>query len=717
MYKQYNWEFFPKINVLEFFDGDYNKIAKTLWYNSFKEILSDQAKTYELNRHNPFLIPNMDILVERIYQHVKNNSNILIFWDFDVDGISSSAVMLKWLYYAGANNLNVLIPNREVWYSIKREYILEYVNNPKNTYPDLIITVDCWIKSAQDIEYIVDTLWIEVLVTDHHGVDVSALPKKATTYVNPHTPWSKYPFKEISWSMVSLKVIEALEEYSYSIQWKSIFTTWPQGRANWVMSELQELAMLWTVADVMPILDENKWLVKDTLTRLWYSKNLWLRVFTNRLSKEYYDSGNWLINTDFIWWQIWPRINAAWRIWNPALWLNMFLTEEKSMADAIFDSLNSINKERQDILAEDYGEAVTNVKKWKMNSAIVYVEPNTADGIIWLIAWRLKEEFYRPAIAIWWKATVVDVEYGYNFTLNQEFALYKALFALNDRFYNKNSYELFHGASIKDNYKLMFSISEDVANIIENEFYSIFDNIENFVYTNLKELPEEEKRILILDLQSIDISSLVFNYYTVFKWSCRSIPWFDITKALDYLNKEYIVKNNEPLLLGFWWHPLAAWFWIKDAKIFEFKRLFENYANKMIDVELLKKEININLEVRDFSLINEKMVNMIYSMWPYGNRNEYPKILAIWKPLYAEVIWRKKTTVKMIFEDTRWVKLEILFFRYKDKEVIKNFCESIINNAEFRNYYYWIAWTLSITEYNNIKTVQLKPIDIVYNID
>lgn len=744
MYKQYKGLSFPKINVNTLFTWDFNIIAWTLWYNSISDLLTEQGKTYNLDKHNPFQMKDMDILVERIYSHIKNDSEILVFWDFDVDWISAASVLIKWLNYLWSDKVRVLIPNREIWYSIKREYILEYINNPTNNTPDLIITVDCGIKSSGDIDFIVNQLWIEVLVTDHHGVDENVLPLSASAIVNPHRNGGSYPFTAISGSLVALKVMEALEEYIIQTTNNPAFVTWPQWNPNFVMSELQELAMLWTVADVMPINDENRWLVKDTIPRLLTSSNIGLMVFTNELRRQYTERSD--LNTDFIGWQIGPRINASWRIWNPYSWLKMFMEKNVDVLRTQFWILNSVNKDRQEILKNDYLIAKeseeNNPNKW-----IVYIEENLLDWIIWLIAWRLKEEYYKPTVAIWWRSISVDLIYPKWFTHEEEMWIYSFLFWLKEYLTNKYQTELFYWASIQNWNRIIFSVAEQFIDKIEEEFKYAFNNAssiiidgsDEYMNTYISRIPSEDMdpytpeqlkeemykaypklkveylKEVAWTLNNVNPSLFEFEYNTVLKWSCRSVEWFNITEALEYLNNEYKNSHNwEPLLLWFGWHPLAAWFWILEWKVEEFKYLFEELANNSINNEILKKELKVNMEVEDLSLINIDLVNNITSMWPYGNKNEYPRVLVKGKPIYAELLSNRWTTVKMFIEDDRWNQLELIYFRYKDNKDIEEFCNAVIwKDTSILNTKFWFVGSLDKNTYKWITKIQLKPIDLI----
>lgn len=750
MTKLYSWIKYPKINVGYEFDWDFNVLAKTLWYNSMADLTMDWMKTYELNKHDPFLMVDMDKLVQIVSEHIKNKSNILIFWDFDVDGITASATLYKGLIYLGVEpwNIDILLPNREVWYSIKREYILEYINNPNNNYPNLIITVDCWIKSSSDVDYIVNQLWIEVVITDHHWVDELHLPLSASAIVNPHREWWSYPFQEISGSLVALKVVEALETYLINTrnQW---FITGPNNNINLVNSELRTIAMLWTVADVMPILNENKWLVKETLPTLQTSPNMWLRVMVNMLRKKFEDTtneeNNTVLTTEFIGWQVAPRINAVWRIWNPYNWLKMFLYDDKRVIENLFENLDSVNKRRQEITREEYLIASdvnkTNNQKW-----LVYVKDDLEDWIIWLIAWRLKEEYYKPTVVIGGQSIVCDIVTKRPFTFDEEQWIYTFINIFKNYLEKKYNNTMIYWVSIRNSNTIMFSTSEIFLQYIEKDLVEAFNNVE-YIYNEwinalmewiIRTIPQSQrqeytdvqiKEILISEnerfskqyakdlaktLSNINTKDFSIHYQKVLKWSCRSIPWFHITEALENIDNEYKKINWENLLLWFWGHPMAAWFWIKEENVEIFKKYFEEYANQYVSDELLQKELNVNIEVNDISLLTPKLAQQIGNMWPFWAGNEFPNVLVKWKPIYWEIIWKTRNTFKLQIEDNRWNRLDILFFRFKDEPSIEEFCNLIVNqDKEVLNREYWFVWVLNNNNFRWNIQLQLIFMDLV----
>ena len=375
-----------------------NDYLKVLW-KTLNDISTESKITYEQIKENPFLLKDMDRLVERMIIAFQKQEKVIVFWDYDVDGVSWTAVMYKWLKYLWFKNLDWIAPTRDTWYSIKSEYIEDYISvNWNSKYPDLIITVDCWIKSNHEIDKISKEMMIDIIVTDHH-LPWESLSKYWIAHVDPHRKDSQYPFKPMSWSFVALKVIEALNM-------KLPFVSWPEWKPNLAKNELQELAVLWIVADMMPIVWENKVLVKECIPRYIFSKNKWIQTFTKMLVNQNMNNPTDVKDLwpDLIWWQIWPRINAAKRMWDSTIPLDMLLSDDQEQINYWFKELDNINAERKDLVDWEKNIAFNQVNEivnsWE--HAICYISPETNDWIIWLIAWKLKEYYWLPTIVIWW---------------------------------------------------------------------------------------------------------------------------------------------------------------------------------------------------------------------------------------------------------------------------------------------------------------------------
>lgn len=379
--------------------NDYLEIIdRTVW-----ELNNESKITYDQIRQDPYLLKDMDKLVDRMILAYNRGENVVVFWDYDVDGVSGTAVMERWLSYLWFQNVKHIAPTRDTWYSIQRDYIYDYIESHSEAdFPSLIITVDCGIKSWTEIDFISKELWIDVIVTDHH-LPGSSLSQYGIAHVDPHREDSEYPFRPMSWSFVALKVIEALREVLPFVSWPRDARN-PNWNPNAAMNELQEIAVLWVVADMMPIVGENKILVREALPRYIFSKNLAIQTFTKNLVNADYMKSPKDIKPTLIWFGIGPRINAAKRIWDSTIPLDMLLSENQEDVTGWYGILNDMNEERKDLVRDEKLIAIEYAENIVLNWArgVCYVKPEVGDWIIWLIAWQIKEHVYLPSIVIGW---------------------------------------------------------------------------------------------------------------------------------------------------------------------------------------------------------------------------------------------------------------------------------------------------------------------------
>jgi len=365
-------------NVIE----SVNDLLKSKWINSVEEFKEKFLSwTYKERKNSYKDLPDIEKFLTFIKKVKDNNENILIFWDYDVDGVSWAAVLYKGFiyYWIPLANIDFILPNRDIWYSIKKAYVDEYLNNEKRKLRkiDNIITVDCWINSWKEITDIVQTYWIKVWVSDHHQID-EAFSEFSEFNINPHRIDSIYPFKKISGSLVALKLIEWIHDI--------------YGFEKWDIEELEDIACLWVVADVTPIENENFYLTRDCLKRYHESKNKWIRYLTKNLWNKDINK-NWE-TADLIWWRIAPRINAVWRLDEPTKSLYMLLNWNDEKLKLLYDILDSTNKKRQ----EFQEEALKDLKVDASNKIIIIALEKAKDWLIWLISGKVKEQYNKPTL-------------------------------------------------------------------------------------------------------------------------------------------------------------------------------------------------------------------------------------------------------------------------------------------------------------------------------
>lgn len=329
------------------------------------------------NLYDPFLLPDMEKAVDRIIQAIRQKENILIYGDYDVDGITAVAMLYMLLKQLGANVI-FYIPNRITeGYGISSSGIEEAARQGIN----LIITVDCGITAIQELEY-ANRLNMDVIVSDHHEPGIELPP--AYAILNPKCSNSNYPFQELAGVGVAYKLAQALI------------------RALKLQDELTEnfvdLVAIGSAADIVPMIDENRILVKEGLKRLNKTDRLGLRALlkvTGMMNKP--------LGTGQVVFILAPRINAVGRMGSAAAAVELLTTQDQSRALEIANILEAENRQRKNIDEETFRSAQQRVDD-KIDLAetygIVLDQEGWHPGVIGIVASRVVEKYYRPTIMI-----------------------------------------------------------------------------------------------------------------------------------------------------------------------------------------------------------------------------------------------------------------------------------------------------------------------------
>ncbi len=323
--------------------------------------------------HDPFLLKDMDLAVARIKQAISAKEKIWIYGDYDVDGITSITVMCRYFKYIGMD-VSYYIPDRhEEGYGISRKGI-ELIHE---TNGSLIITVDSGITAVDEVAY-AKSFGIDVIVTDHHECQ-EALPD-ALAIVNPKI--KGYPFNMLCGCGVALKLVQALMGDSFMEFAPSIM----------------DVVALGTIADIVPLRDENRIFTKLGLEQMKSSEIPGIRALikeANLQGKE--------INAGHIGFIIAPRINASGRIGDPKVAVEMLLTDDVRKADLIAKSLSELNADRQArerlILEEALNFIKTDIDLEKEKILLV-VGKSWHTGIIGIVASKLCDRFSRPVVIL-----------------------------------------------------------------------------------------------------------------------------------------------------------------------------------------------------------------------------------------------------------------------------------------------------------------------------
>ena len=323
--------------------------------------------------YDPFLMPDMKIAVDRILEAMSKKEKIIIYGDYDVDGITSITVLKQFLEDRGIE-VGQYIPNRlNEGYGLNKKAIEEIV---KQKYT-LMITVDCGISGVEEVEY-ANSLGIETIITDHHeqGEEIP----NALAVVDAKRKDNKYPFNQLAGVGVVFKLIQALgiclglEEKEYL--------------------KYLDLVCVGTISDIVPLVDENRVIAKLGLKLVQVTKNIGLKTLLDTVGYKKIDS----ITISF---GVAPRINACGRMGFQNEALDLFLTKSEKEAMEISDRLNEYNRQRQDTEKKIFSEALQKIEKSEKDKpCIILGSENWHHGVIGIVASKVTDMYFKPSILI-----------------------------------------------------------------------------------------------------------------------------------------------------------------------------------------------------------------------------------------------------------------------------------------------------------------------------
>lgn len=336
--------------------------------------------------YDPFLMKDMDRAVSAVREAVSEGKRIVIYGDYDVDGVTATSALYLYLKGMGAD-VDYYIPSRsEEGYGVNRD-ALDSLAEKGFT---VMITVDTGITAKEEIEY-AHSLGMETVVTDHHACHAE-LPE-ALAVVNPHRPDCPYPFKELAGVGVVFKLLCAIEK---SVREERGETG--VGYLRHVCELCADLVAIGTVADVMPLTEENRLIVSIGLAMIEDTHRAGLVA----LIDESTQFKRRTVNASFIGFIIAPRINAAGRLGHAGRAVELFLCEDEETAHSIARELCDTNKERQHEENTILGEALEKIGRdvSDEDEVIVLASDGWHPGVIGIVASRITEKYGKPAILI-----------------------------------------------------------------------------------------------------------------------------------------------------------------------------------------------------------------------------------------------------------------------------------------------------------------------------
>lgn len=377
---------------------EYSSLAIQLLYdrklNTQAEVDEFFNPDYENDLHSPFLLKGMGEAVERVLNAIKKNERIVIYGDYDADGVCSAAILFLTLKKISANDIDIYIPDRDKeGHGLNNNAVQKIADN--NT--KLVITVDCGSRDLEMVQ-LANSLGMEVIITDHHEMG-DKLPE-AVAVINFHQKDDKYPFKHLAGAGVAYKLACALLS--------SDFISHPlckinKNEADNLKKWLLDLTAIATVADVMPILGENRTIVLYGLGVLAQTKWIGLQelIKTGRVEPKVVQNSVGgkapLTNLDvfFLGFVLGPRLNAASRMDHANTAFRLLTTEDRKEARELAEKLNNKNIMRQKLTDKIALEINQRLKNF--DGRIVFEgSPDWPVGLVGLAATKVAEKYYRP---------------------------------------------------------------------------------------------------------------------------------------------------------------------------------------------------------------------------------------------------------------------------------------------------------------------------------
>ena len=323
--------------------------------------------------HDPFALPDMERAIDRLHLAIQRGERICFYGDYDVDGMAATSLHLLFWRRVGAKG-EVYIPHRqEEGYGLHEGAIRKLARGGVS----LLLTADCGTTSHREIE-VARGLGMDVIVTDHHQLQ-SRMPAPVA-FINPYRPDSTYPFQGLCSGGLAYKVVEA-----YARKY---------GAAEVPVETFRDLVALSSIADVVPLRDENRTLVRDGLVQVAQGTRRGIRALTQGLGL------NGTCSAGTIGFRVAPRLNAAGRLAHAGLGVRLLTTDSEPVAFHLAQQLEQLNRRRREIEEAMTREAIAQVEAEEQPHAIVVGAEGWHSGVIGIVAARLVERYHLPAVVV-----------------------------------------------------------------------------------------------------------------------------------------------------------------------------------------------------------------------------------------------------------------------------------------------------------------------------
>lgn len=334
---------------------------------------------------DPFILPGMTKAAEHIFASIKAGKAITVYGDYDADGMTGVSILFNCLQLLGAN-VNYYVPNRlEDSYGLSCDALEKLAERGRQ----LVISVDCGVGSVKEAARCRE-LGLELIITDHHRAS-DQLPD-AIAIVHPGLPGTEYPFPGLCGAGVAFKLAWALCQLASDSKKVA-----PAMRE--MLLECMSLAAIGTVADVVPLLDENRILVRNALTMMTKSAPLGLKALMRRTKLDAKSQ----LSSDDIAFTLGPRLNAAGRLGQAQLGIELLTTKDPERAEALAEYIDRLNSDRESLERSIVLAANKQIKDEfdiENDPAFVLASPGWHLGVIGVAASRLAEKLYRPVVVI-----------------------------------------------------------------------------------------------------------------------------------------------------------------------------------------------------------------------------------------------------------------------------------------------------------------------------
>lgn len=358
------------------FTNNYYLNKNSKYDTTIENILKDRNLSLDDNfNFNPFELKDMDIAVERIVSAIEKKEKIYIYGDYDVDGISSVSLLFLALSELGAD-IDYYIPLRDEGYGLNKEA----VTNLKDEGANLIISVDCGINSIEEIK-LANELNLDFIITDHHEITAS-LPN-ALAVINPKREENLYEFKYLAGVGTAFMLVYAL---------------FSEKNIPAAVEKYLDIVAIGTVADIVPLISDNRKFVKRGLKNFNQTKWVGLKQLLRKVFPDDYENRDY--NSYDIGYIIAPIFNAAGRLEDAKNAVKLFLEEDAFKCLQIIEELLKNNSERKEIQKKIFEKSVSEVEKRELynRNLIMVANKSFHHGVIGIVASKILDKYYSPTI-------------------------------------------------------------------------------------------------------------------------------------------------------------------------------------------------------------------------------------------------------------------------------------------------------------------------------